>query len=154
MSKKELYTTISAEVETLLSTTKVSKEFKEHLYAILETHLKPKKAGSVAENPSYLDEATGLMMHFCRFHARYEGEDDMVMSNGKSKGYCKASIAKWTKLGKEIQKLESSVTVALRADNIEQAKEFSLKVEELKAARNKVESFNYEEDWTEFRKGK
>lgn len=151
MSKKELYKNVFTEVEALLAEHKVSKEVKEKLFAIIEEQLKPKKVGSVAENPSYVNDE-GITMHFCRFHARYEVEADMVMSNGKSKGYCKASIAKWTKLGKDITKLESAATTALMADNIEQAKELSMEAERLKGERNKVESFNYEKDWAAFRK--
>lgn len=151
MSKVEIYTTITNEVEELFATNKVSKEFKEALRALLDTHLKPMKAGSKSDNPSYVNEE-GISMHFCRFHQVYEAEENMVMSKGKSKGYCKASIAKWTKIGKEIEKLESASTTALLADNIEQAKEFSAEAKKLREVRNDPTSFNYEEDWAAFNK--
>ncbi|MGE4420533.1 MAG: hypothetical protein AB7D38_11995 [Sulfurimonas sp.] len=152
MSKTEIFTTVSAAAEELFNNLKVKDNVRQAFMQMLEENLKPKKAGSVSFNPPVYDEELDCMTYFCRFHQRYEAENNMVMANGKSKGYCKASIAKWTKAGKIISKKEAEVTQLLLKGEVERAKELVAEVEQLKLVRNEPTSFNFEEDWAAFDK--
>ena len=86
------------EVQKLLENNKASKALKE----ALEELLAPKSAGSMA-NPPKLDKDGNIVEAYCRFHQRYEKVEDMVVSQGKSKGYCKASISLWNKTNAKIK---------------------------------------------------
>lgn len=132
-----------AQVEAILTSNKVKANVVEELKAILA----PKSGGSVS-NPSY--EQDGVMMHYCRFHRQYEAECDMVMSVGKSKGYCKASISLWNKTNAQIKKLEAQAVGELTRDNIEKAKELSNEAKALGERLNDPEFYNYDKDWAIF----
>lgn len=132
-----------AQVEAILASHKVKTIVVEELKAILA----PKSGGSVS-NPSY--EQDGVMMHYCRFHRQYEAECDMVMSVGKSKGYCKASISKWNKTNAQIKKLEAQAVGELTRDNIDKAKELSNEAKALGERLNDPEFYNYDKDWAIF----
>lgn len=132
-----------AQVEAILTSNKV----KANVVEELKTILAPKSGGSVS-NPSY--EQDGVMMHYCRFHRQYEAECDMVMSMGKSKGYCKASISKWNKTNAQIKRLEAQAVGELTRDNIEAAKDLSNEAKVLGEQLNNPEFYNLEDDWANF----
>lgn len=152
MSKTEIFTTVSAAVEELFNNLKVKDNVRQAFMQMLEENLKPKKAGSISFNPPVYDGELDCMTYFCRFHQRYEPVNSMVMANGKSKGYCRASIAKWTKAGKTISKKEAEITQLLLNGEVERAMELVAEVEQLKSIRNKPSSFDYVEDWAAFDK--
>lgn len=132
-----------AQVEAILTSNKVKAAVVEELKAILA----PKSVGSVS-NPSY--EQDGVMMHYCRFHQRYEEEHNMVMSLGKSKGYCKAAISKWNKTNGQIKRIESSAVGAICKGDMEAAKRLSDEASLLKARLNEPSFYNIDEDWANF----
>lgn len=135
---------IWAQVEAVLVSSKVKVSVIDELKCILA----PKSGGSGISNPSH--EVDGVMMHYCRFHQRFEAECDMVMSMGKSKGYCKASISKWNKMSSDIKKLESNAIGFMTRDDSDKAKELSLQANEMKAKLNLPESYDYDQDWANF----
>lgn len=102
--------------------------------------LAPKSGGGVVQNPSI--EQDGVTYHYCRYTGYYIPESDMVMSSGKSKGYSKKAIAKWTKAGKEAQLLnEQAMKLLLSGETVEGTNKAS-EAEELKLLRNKVEYYD------------
>ena len=99
----------------------------------------PKAGGGQVQNPSYIEN--GITMHYCRYLTIYMPEDAMVMSNGKSKGYSKIAISRWTKAGKDAKVLQESALKELLAGNIVEGQDFNAKAEELLLLRNKPEFY-------------
>ena len=95
----------------------------------------PKAGGGQVQNPSYIEN--GITMHYCRYLTIYMPEDAMVMSNGKSKGYSKIAISRWTKAGKDAKVLQESALKELLAGNIVEGQDFNDQAEELLLTRNK-----------------
>lgn len=138
MTKTQLWN----EVQALLVEQKASKK----LSQALEELLAPKSGGQT--NPP--KEIGGVMHYYCRFHQAYEPESNMVMSLGKSKGYCKASISKWNKTNSDIKKLNSQAVIAMSEGLMEDAQHCAKESEVLKAMLNAPESYNLEQDWIDF----
>lgn len=99
----------------------------------------PKAGGGQVQNPSYIEN--GITMHYCRYLTIYMPEDEMVMSNGKSKGYSKIAISRWTKAGKDAKVLQESALKELLAGNIVEGQDFNAQAEELLLLRNKPEFY-------------
>lgn len=131
MTKTQLWN----EVEILLSQHKVSKEFKSKL----EDLIKPKSGGGVVQFPSI--EKDGKLYHYCRYSSLYVEESQMVMSKGKSKGYSKKAIAKWTKYGKDIKALEHEAMKLLLDKKFEEGTNKSNEADKLKEDRNKTSMY-------------
>lgn len=100
----------------------------------------PKAGGGQVQNPSYIND-DGVTMHYCRYLTIYRPEDEMVMSSGKSKGYSKIAISRWTKAGKDAKVLQESALKELLAGNIVEGQDFNAKAEELLLLRNKPEFY-------------
>jgi len=111
MSKSNVWT----QVQELL----VANKAKPALVEALEAILAPKQAGGSINPPMMIDD---VMHYYCRFHQVYEPETNMVMSAGKSKGYCKASISVWNKRNTTIKKLEAEISELVVLGDFEQAK--------------------------------
>lgn len=99
----------------------------------------PKAGGGQVQNPSYIED--GVTMHYCRYLTIYRPEDEMVMSSGKSKGYSKIAISRWTKAGKDAKVLQESALKELLAGNIVNGQDFNAQAEELLLLRNKPEFY-------------
>ena len=99
----------------------------------------PKAGGGQVQNPSYIED--GVTMHYCRYLTIYMPEDAMVMSSGKSKGYSKIAISRWTKAGKDAKVLQESALKELLAGNIVEGQDFNAQAEELLLLRNKPEFY-------------
>ena len=112
----------------------VANKAKKSLIEALEAILKPKTGGGVVQFP--MISQNGINYHYCRYCACYIIEDEIVMSNGKSKGYSKKAIAKWTKLGKEAQKLNDEAMKLLLNNQIVEGQDKNKEAEELKNKRN------------------
>ena len=95
----------------------------------------PKAGGGQIQNPSYIEN--GVTMHYCRYLTIYRPEDEMVMSSGKSKGYSKIAISRWTKAGKDAKVLQESALKELLAGHIVEGQDFNAQAEELLLNRNK-----------------
>lgn len=139
-------TQVWAEALKLLEAHKGSKK----LTMALEELLAPKAGGGSSVNPPKLDEDGNIVEAWCRWHERYEPVENMVISNGKSKGYCKAAISKWNKANSQIKKYEAQASSALLSGDFEQAQEFAGKAKELKELFNLPSYYDFDEDWSVF----
>lgn len=118
-----------------------SKAEQERVLAIISDTFAPKAGGGQTINPSYYDETLGAQMYYCRYLAQYCTEDEMVMSNGKSKGYSKSAISRWTKAGKEAKQLqEKALKLLLNGQQVE-GQDLNAQAEELLLKRNKPEFY-------------
>lgn len=96
-----------------------SKAERERVLAIISDTFAPKAGGGQTMNPSYYDDTLQSQMYYCRYLAQYCTEDETVMSNGKSKGYSKSAISRWTKAGKEAKQLqEKALKLLLSAQQV------------------------------------
>lgn len=134
MTKIQLHkevTTILANYEEQFKSKKQFDLFKSELESII----KPKAGGGVTQYPMLIENDTNY--HRCRYTELYLPESEMVMSNGKSKGYSKLAIAKWTKAGKEIQSINDKAMKLLLAGDVENGTRLAQEAEALKLDRNK-----------------
>ena len=131
-NKTTTYNNVMADVTELLSSIKMSKVNQEALLLILDENLKPKAGGGHSANPAILDDEGNIVEAFCRYHQTYYPADEMVISNGKSKGYSKAAIAVWNKAQRDIKKMQDKVTELITADDFEAAKKLSNDIAVLK----------------------
>lgn len=113
----------------------------------LELLLAPKTSGGNANPPQEID---GVMNYYCRFHQAYEPLEDMVMSKGNSKGYCKASISKWNKTNANIKKLDAQVQALVTEGNFEEAQTIAQESKGLKDGLNNPENYDIDADWEAF----
>ena len=95
--------------------------------------------GASANPPKEID---GVMHYFCRYTHQWFPQEQMVFSNGKSKGYSKIGISAWTKVNALIKKTTGLIADAIKQDNFEGAKILSAKVDELKAALNNPATYS------------
>lgn len=133
-----------AQVEAILTSNKVKANVIEELKSILA----PKAGGGVSLNPPKIID--GVMHYFCRFHQTYYAESDMVMSGGKSKGYCKAAISKWNKTNMQIKRIESNAVGAICKGDFELAKKLGDEANALKLTLNDPSFYDAEADWKVF----
>lgn len=99
-------------------------------------------------------EIDGVVHYFCRYHQQYEPEHNMVMSGGKSKGYCKAGNKVWQSMYSQIKKLKVRIAELYVADKAKEAAVLSENVRKLELDLNSVNSYNYELDWGNYNAGK
>lgn len=118
-----------------------SKAEQERVLAIISDTFAPKAGGGQTINPSYYDETLQSQMYYCRYLAQYCTEDEMVMSNGKSKGYSKSAISRWTKAGKEAKTLQEKALKLLLDGNQVEGQDLNAQAEELLLKRNKPEFY-------------
>lgn len=115
---------------------------KTNVVALMTTLLEkytPKAGGGQVQNPSYVEN--GINYHYCRYLTIYIPEDEMVMSNGKSKGYSKIAISRWTKAGKDAKLLQEQALKQLLAGNVVEGQDLNSQAEELLLNRNKAEFY-------------
>jgi len=150
LNKTQVYTNVVAQINALLEGSKVSKKFQEELLNIIDANIAPKSGGGSSTHPPKLDEDGNIVEAYCRYHQRYEGVDNMVMSQGKSKGYCKASISLWNKTNSTIKRLDSEAVDAMSAGDFDKAQKIAQESKELKDAFNAPEFYDYDRDWANF----
>ena len=131
---------LNSDLLDLLTNKSCTKTNVSALMAELLEKYTPKAGGGQVQNPSYVND-DGVTMHYCRYLTIYRPEDEMVMSNGKSKGYSKIAISRWTKAGKDAKVLQESALKELLAGNIVEGQDFNAKAEELLLLRNKPEFY-------------
>lgn len=149
MSKSQVWLEVNTQVLTWAKENKISEAKSEALMQLLSELLAPK--ASASQNPPRTNK-DGELEYFCRFHQCYYTSDKMVMSNGKSKGYCKAAIAKWNKLNAQIKKLSAQSSELLLQGKVEDASKLANEMQGLKAILNEPNTYNKEEDWANFNK--
>ena len=130
---------LNSDLLDLLTNKSCTKTNVSALMAELLEKYTPKAGGGQVQNPSYVED--GVTMHYCRYLTIYRPEDEMVMSSGKSKGYSKIAISRWTKAGKDAKVLQESALKELLAGNIVEGQDFNSQAEELLLLRNKPEFY-------------
>jgi len=150
LNKTQVYNNTVAQINELLESSKVSKKFQGELMDILEANLAPKVGGGSSLHPAKLDDEGNIVEAWCKHHQRYETASDMVISNGKSKGYCKASISLWNKTNKLIKDTDSKAVDAMSEGDFDKAQELAKEAKALKDSYNKPEFYDYDRDWAEF----
>lgn len=131
---------LNSDLLDLLTNKSCTKTNVSALMAELLEKYTPKAGGGQVQNPSYIND-DGITMHYCRYLTIYRPEDEMVMSSGKSKGYSKIAISRWTKAGKDAKVLQESALKELLAGNIVEGQDFNAQAEELLLLRNKPEFY-------------
>lgn len=131
---------LNSDLLDLLTNKSCTKTNVSALMAELLEKYTPKAGGGQVQNPSYIND-DGITMHYCRYLTIYRPEDEMVMSSGKSKGYSKIAISRWTKAGKDAKVLQESALKELLAGNIVEGQDFNSQAEELLLLRNKPEFY-------------
>ncbi|RAX51565.1 hypothetical protein CCY99_08880 [Helicobacter sp. 16-1353] len=99
-----------------------------------------------------IDETTGKEQYFCRWHNRYENKEDMIFYKDKSKGYCRAGLARWNETQREINKLEIKALEAFKAGLNDEALKYSNEATQLKIIWNTPDNFDYDRDWDAYHK--
>lgn len=130
---------LNSDLLELLSNKSCTKTNVVALMATLLEKYTPKAGGGQVQNPSYVEN--GINYHYCRYLTIYRPEDEMVMSNGKSKGYSKIAIARWTKAGKDAKLLQEQALKQLLAGNVVEGQDLNSQAEELLLNRNKAEFY-------------
>lgn len=148
LNKTQLYITLVDSMNLIFEENKVSKKVQELLLAIVDENLKAKSGGTSTNPPKLIDD---VMNYYCRFHERYEPIQDMVMSQDKSKGYCKASISLWNKTNSQIKKFDSEAVSALSSGDFDLAQEKASKSKSLRELLNSPSHYDYKLDWNIFR---
>jgi hypothetical protein len=143
-------TTVWADVQAILVANKANKA----LTAALEAILAPKTGGGGSVNPPKVDKDGNITEAYCKFHQRYEVVSDMVLSNGKSKGYCKAALSKWTKSNAKAKSLEAEASALLRGGKADEAIAKANEADGIKSTMNNADQYSYEADWAAFRPAK
>jgi len=140
-------TQVWKEVEKLIKKHKLPKEASEELRELLA----PKAGGGSSQHPPKLDKKTGEIVEaWCKYHQTYEPIDNMVVSNGKPKSYCKAAASKSNKLRKQSKDMDKEVITLMAESKFEEAQEKAKEAKKLSENLNNPELYNLEEDWSEF----
>lgn len=141
----EMIEDIEKQIKNLESISREIKQIKEKL-----NHTKDGFRGKERHSHSPQMRDDGIC-YYCKFHQRYEIESDMVLSNGKSKGYCKAGISIWNKLNNKREILAYKIN---RIDSIFKRLDIQALQIELKEYQDKFNNpkyYDYERDWEKFR---
>ena len=135
-----------AKVQELLSTHKVSAK----VAAELELLLSPKAGGGVSEHPHKTDDKGNIIEAWCKYHEQYEPIENMVVSNDKPKGYCKAAASKSNKLRNESKSLDQKVIAEMADGNLEGAQKTAMEAKALSTMINHPSKYDFKKDWAEF----
>ena len=149
MTKVEIRETI----ETVFGNHKSTKAI-ELMKADLLKAFESKVLGSI--NPPIINE-DGSNEYWCKFHKRYEIEENMVMSlNAKtgvrgSKGYCKAGVSSWTRKMNLAKSKDKEAIESLSKGEMEIAQESAKLAISLKAEAQDYDLYDFDQDWDNFK---
>ena len=118
----------------------------DEIMAVVLTTFEPKVGGGVSSNPP--KEIDGVMNYFCRHFQDYMPEDEMIMSQGKSKGASKYANKYFFKLEKDVQKLKDDALVKLVSGDPEligEGTQMHAQAAAIEESRTKPETFKTEE---------
>ena len=142
MTTQELIT----QIENLNART--IKEFRQQVIELIQSLETQQVRTHRSSNPP--KEIDGITHYFCRYHQTYEPEDKMIMSNGKSKGYCKAGNAVWNKIYRRIQTLKNEIADLYVSNKEQEAQSHIAELRELELALNSPNTYNLEADWESY----
>ena len=133
--------------ELVSAITDIAKSFKvapEALDRIIEL-VGPQASGSRSVNPPKLDKDGNIVEAYCKYFQRYLPAAEMVISNGKSKGYSKIACAEVNARRKAIVQKESELSNLVLGGKVEEAKKLAKDLEMEKSKLNDPEFYNYDE---------
>ena len=110
----------------------------------IKANFEPQAGGGASKNPSYKDEETGVMMHYCRFKQEFRPEPEMNMFQGKSKGASTLAAKLDYELGKQVKELKEKALELFKAGNYAEGADVSTQADKLDATRSIAETFDDE----------
>ena len=133
-------------VQAIMAEYKIPKKAAE----ALELLLAPKAGGGISKNPPKLDKDGNIVEAWCKYPECYEPIDNMVVSNDKPKGYCKAAASKSNRLRKESKDLDTKVIELMADGNMEEAQKIAIEAKKLSSSLNNPSLYDLDKDWAEF----
>ena len=133
--------------ELISAITDIAKSFKvapEALDRIIEL-VGPQASGSRSVNPPKLDKDGNIVEAYCKYFQRYLPAEQMVISNGKSKGYSKIACAEVNARRKQIVQKEGELSNLILNGKVEEAKKLAKDLEVEKSKLNSPEAYDYDE---------
>lgn len=110
----------------------------------VKDNFEPQAGGGASKNPSYKNEETGEMMHYCRFKQEFRPESEMNMFQGKSKGASKLASKHDYELGKQVAQIKADSLAAFIAGDYVLGADLGVKAEDLDATRKDPSTFDDE----------
>lgn len=132
--------------ELVSAITEIARNFKvapEALERIVEL-VGPQAAGR-SVNPPKLDKDGNITEAYCKYFQRYLPAEQMMISNGKSKGYSKIACAEVNARRKAIVQKESELSNLVLGGKVEEAKKLAKDLEVEKSRLNDPEFYDYDE---------
>ena len=137
LSKVELVEKLNQIVESA----KLSKSAKSEFDELLK-ELTTRKAREV-KHADYFDEKENCVMRFCKYHNRYERDDEMIAK----KSYCRVASFISNQRRAEVKKLENELLSLIETNaETEKISELANIIKEKKANMHAPETYNYEKD--------
>lgn len=133
--------------ELVSAITEIARNFKvapEALERIVEL-VGPQAAGSRSVNPPKLNDKGEIVEAYCKYFQRYLPASEMVISNGKSKGYSKIACAEVNARRKAIVQKEGELSNLVLGGKVEEAKKLAKDLEVEKSKLNSPEAYDYDE---------
>ncbi len=137
LSKVELVEKLNQIVESA----KLSKSAKSEFDELLK-ELSTRKSREV-KHQDYFDEKENCVMRFCRYHNRYERDDEMIAK----KSYCRVASFISNQRRNEVKKLENELLSLIETNaETEKISELANIIKEKKANMHAPETYDYEKD--------
>lgn len=133
-------------LNSIVDNAKLSKSAKSEFDELLK-ELTTRKAREVKHADYYSDE-NQCVMRFCKYHQRYEVENDMIAK----KSYCKACNFISNQRRAEVKRLENELLrlIQTSADN-EKISELANVIKDKKENMHNSETYDYERDYQYYR---
>ncbi len=111
---------------------------------LIKHNFEPQAGGGKSNNPSHIDPATGLMVHWCRFLHKYMPESEMVVSQGKTKGASKLASKYNYLLGKKVKELKDKSLELFALQKYPEGAAMNAQAEEVEKSRTRPETYTPE----------
>lgn len=137
LSKNELI----EKLNSIVDNAKLSKSAKSEFDALLQ-ELTTRKAREV-KHQDYYDDEKQCLMRFCKYHQRFERDDEMIAK----KSYCRAASFISNQRRNEVKKLENELLSLIQTNaNNEKISELANIIKEKKQNMHNSETYDYERD--------
>lgn len=137
LSKVELVEKLNQIVESA----KLSKSARSEFDSLLQ-ELTTRKVREI-KHADYFDEKENCVMRFCKYHNRYERDDEMIAK----KSYCRVASFISNHRRNEVKKLENELLSLIETNaKTEKISELANIIKEKKANMHAPETYDYEKD--------
>ena len=138
LSKSELVSKLNQIVESA----KLSKNAKSEFDELLK-ELTQRKAREV-KHQDYFDEKEQCLMRYCKYHQRFERDDEMIAK----KNYCRVASFISNQRRNEVKKLENELLSLIETNaETEKISELANIIKEKKANMHAPETYDYDKDY-------